>query len=95
MGMRGKELMVQVGKSMVQGGGTFGTFMSIGTGIRCWEGPFLNYFVIMNCNLYVCIVNAVGMKAIYCDTQANSNKIKVLLINPIMFSHVLIILTTS
>merc|ERR1712029_408197 len=35
MGMRGKELMVQVGKSMVQGGGTFGTFMSIGTGIRC------------------------------------------------------------
>ncbi len=22
---------------MVQGGGTFGTFMAIGTGIRCWN----------------------------------------------------------
>ena len=35
MGMRGKELVQTVGKVMVQGGGTFGTFMSIGTGIRC------------------------------------------------------------
>jgi hypothetical protein len=26
---------LQVGKVMVQGGGTFGTFMAIGTGIRC------------------------------------------------------------
>jgi len=34
-GLRGKELVQQVGKTMVQGGGTFGTFMSIGTGIRC------------------------------------------------------------
>lgn len=34
-GLRGKELVQQVGKVMVQGGGTFGTFMSIGTAIRC------------------------------------------------------------
>nr|ACO11622.1 MGR2 homolog [Caligus rogercresseyi] len=34
-GLRGRELIGQVGKVMVQGGGTFGTFMSIGTGIRC------------------------------------------------------------
>jgi len=35
MGMRGSELIQNVGKVMVQGGGTFGTFMAIGTGIRC------------------------------------------------------------
>ena len=35
MGMRGGELLQNVGKTMVQGGGTFGTFMAIGTGIRC------------------------------------------------------------
>ena len=35
IGLRGGELMTQVAKGMVQGGGTFGTFMSIGTGIRC------------------------------------------------------------
>lgn len=35
MGMRGRELISQVGKTMVSGGGTFGTFMAIGTGIRC------------------------------------------------------------
>ena len=35
MGMRGGELVQNVGKVMVQGGGTFGTFMSIGTAIRC------------------------------------------------------------
>ena len=35
MGMRGGELVQGVGKTMVQGGGTFGTFMAIGTGIRC------------------------------------------------------------
>lgn len=34
-GMRGRELVQNVGKTMVQGGGTFGTFMAIGTGIRC------------------------------------------------------------
>ncbi len=35
MGFRGRELLTGVGKAMVQGGGTFGTFMAIGTGIRC------------------------------------------------------------
>jgi len=35
-GLRGRELVNTVGKAMVQGGGTFGTFMAIGTGIRCW-----------------------------------------------------------
>lgn len=34
-GARGKELVHSVGKVMIQGGGTFGTFMAIGTGIRC------------------------------------------------------------
>lgn len=34
-GLRGRELFYTVGKTMVQGGGTFGTFMAIGTGIRC------------------------------------------------------------
>jgi len=34
-GMRGRELINGVGKIMLQGGGTFGTFMAIGTGIRC------------------------------------------------------------
>lgn len=34
-GLRGRELVNSVGKMMVQGGGTFGTFMAIGTGIRC------------------------------------------------------------
>lgn len=36
-GLRGRELMGLVGKSMLQGGGTFGVFMSVGTAIRCWE----------------------------------------------------------
>ena len=35
VGMRGRELMGGVGKTMMQSGGTFGTFMSIGMGIRC------------------------------------------------------------
>jgi len=35
LGLRGRELINNVGKVMVQGGGTFGTFMAIGTGIRC------------------------------------------------------------
>lgn len=34
-GFRGVELAKNIGKSMAQGGGTFGTFMCIGTGIRC------------------------------------------------------------
>ncbi|CAL1288276.1 reactive oxygen species modulator 1-like [Argiope bruennichi] len=34
-GIRGRELIQSVGKMMIQGGGTFGTFMAIGTGIRC------------------------------------------------------------
>jgi len=34
-GMRGRELVNNVGKVMLQGGGTFGTFMAIGSGIRC------------------------------------------------------------
>ncbi|CAB4018473.1 Reactive oxygen species modulator 1 [Paramuricea clavata] len=34
-GLRGRELMGLVGKSMLQGGGTFGVFMSVGTAIRC------------------------------------------------------------
>jgi len=35
MGLRGRDLVNNVGKVMLQGGGTFGTFMAIGTGIRC------------------------------------------------------------
>ncbi|KXJ18388.1 Reactive oxygen species modulator 1 [Exaiptasia diaphana] len=35
MGLRGRELISSVGKIMVQGGGTFGVFMSVGTAIRC------------------------------------------------------------
>jgi hypothetical protein len=34
-GLRGRELVNTVGKTMIQGGGTFGTFMAVGTGIRC------------------------------------------------------------
>ena len=34
-GLRGRELISSVGKIMLQGGGTFGVFMSIGTAIRC------------------------------------------------------------
>ncbi|OAF71640.1 ROS modulator 1 [Intoshia linei] len=34
-GLRGRELIRTVGTSMLQGGGTFGTFMAVGTGIRC------------------------------------------------------------
>lgn len=34
-GLRGRELLGQVSKTMVQSGGTFGTFMAIGSGIRC------------------------------------------------------------
>ena len=34
-GARGRELVRTVGKTMLQGGGSFGTFMAVGTGIRC------------------------------------------------------------
>lgn len=34
-GIRGRELLHLTGKSMLQSGGTFGTFMAVGTGIRC------------------------------------------------------------
>jgi len=34
-GLRGRELIQTVGKASIQGGGTFGTFMAIGSGIRC------------------------------------------------------------
>lgn len=34
-GLRGRELISSVGKIMLQGGGTFGVFMSVGTAIRC------------------------------------------------------------
>ncbi|XP_003800338.1 reactive oxygen species modulator 1-like [Otolemur garnettii] len=36
MGMQGQELMGGIGKTMMQSGGTFGTFMAIGMGIR-WQ----------------------------------------------------------
>ena len=35
MGLRGRELVSSIGKIMLQGGGTFGVFMGIGTAIRC------------------------------------------------------------
>ena len=34
--MRGRELLSTIGKSVVSAGGTFGTFMAIGSAIRCW-----------------------------------------------------------
>ncbi|KAG8507231.1 Reactive oxygen species modulator 1 [Galemys pyrenaicus] len=35
VGMRGRELMGGIRKTMMQSGGTFGTFMAVGMGIRC------------------------------------------------------------
>jgi hypothetical protein len=34
-GLRGRELLSTVGKSVISAGGTFGTFMAIGSAIRC------------------------------------------------------------
>ncbi|KAF7271773.1 reactive oxygen species modulator 1 [Rhynchophorus ferrugineus] len=34
-GLRGKDLVNTVGKVMLQGGGSFGTFLAIGSGLRC------------------------------------------------------------
>ncbi|XP_075211546.1 reactive oxygen species modulator 1 [Lycorma delicatula] len=34
-GLRGRQLVNNMGKTMLSAGGTFGTFMAIGTGIRC------------------------------------------------------------
>ena len=34
-GLRGRELLQTVSKASIQGGGTFGCFMAIGSGIRC------------------------------------------------------------
>lgn len=34
-GLRGRELLSQLAKVMLQTGGTFGMFMAIGSGIRC------------------------------------------------------------
>ncbi|OAD60846.1 Reactive oxygen species modulator 1 [Eufriesea mexicana] len=34
-GLRGKEMIRNLGKAVLQGSGTFGTFMAIGSGIRC------------------------------------------------------------
>jgi hypothetical protein len=34
-GSRGRELLSVVGKSVISAGGTFGTFMAIGSAIRC------------------------------------------------------------
>lgn len=35
IGMLGQELMGGIGKTMMQSGSTFGTFMAIGMGTRC------------------------------------------------------------
>ena len=34
-GLRGRELVGTVGKSMLQAGGSFGVFMGVGTALRC------------------------------------------------------------
>ncbi|MFH4978142.1 hypothetical protein AB6A40_004851 [Gnathostoma spinigerum] len=35
MGMRGKEMFVQIGKIAAQSGGSFGIFMMVAQGLRC------------------------------------------------------------
>lgn len=42
-GLRGREFFHTVGKIMLQGGGTFGVFMGIGSAIRCWWKIFLDF----------------------------------------------------
>ena len=34
-GLRGRELFTQLGKAIIQTGGTFGGFMAVGSAIRC------------------------------------------------------------
>ncbi|CAH1733369.1 reactive oxygen species modulator 1 [Aphis gossypii] len=34
-GFRGRELISSMGKTMLQSGGTFGTFMGVGAALRC------------------------------------------------------------
>ncbi|KAL5249384.1 hypothetical protein ACHWQZ_G018295 [Mnemiopsis leidyi] len=34
-GLRGKKLINELGSTMLQSGGTFGTFLAIGSAIRC------------------------------------------------------------
>lgn len=34
-GLRGMELVRTIGKGSIQGGAVFGTFMAVGSGIRC------------------------------------------------------------
>ena len=36
-GLRGRELVNQLGKAVLQTGGTFGAFMAIGSALRCWR----------------------------------------------------------
>lgn len=48
LGMRGRELISSVGKIMLQGGGTFGVFMSVGTAIRCWGDVIIDRQTILN-----------------------------------------------
>lgn len=34
-GLRGRELFTNLGKAILQSGGTFGVFMGVGSGLRC------------------------------------------------------------
>lgn len=56
-GLRGRELVNTVGKVMIQGGGSFGTFLAIGSGIRCWNIESIIsrifFWVIWKWNMYM------------------------------------------